>query len=236
MGSSRREEALKKPSAFGSASGNLPSPPREHEESPGKRPPRSANACLQANAAAAAGATLTHLQQHHQFIISGDLAASLGRRSGMLAGMVATLSSSPQALHRSHHASSSPANAISRRQWHKLVFSAGLRLAPSSRDAGEYLHAANCRVSVAWVCACVSQRSQILSHRSTSPLHRHHHKRGEHQVSSSIIARIIHHHHRYLKLAQGRRRCSVPVAGKLVRAALAPQESKVVLRSPHRSS
>ena len=55
------EEALKKPSAFGSASGNLPSPPREHEESPGKRPPRSANACLQANAAAAAGATLTHL-------------------------------------------------------------------------------------------------------------------------------------------------------------------------------
>jgi hypothetical protein len=61
MGSSRREEALKKPSAFGSASGNLPSPPREHEESPGEQSPLSANACLYANAVAAASATLTHL-------------------------------------------------------------------------------------------------------------------------------------------------------------------------------
>jgi hypothetical protein len=71
MGSSRREEALKKPSAFGSASGNLPSPPREHEESPGKRSPLSANACLQANAAAAVSATLTHLSQHHRLVFWG---------------------------------------------------------------------------------------------------------------------------------------------------------------------
>ena len=34
MGSSRREEALKKPSAIGSASGSLPSPPKRHEEFP----------------------------------------------------------------------------------------------------------------------------------------------------------------------------------------------------------
>ena len=108
MGSSRREEALKKPSAFGSASGNLPSPPREHEESPGKRSPPSTNGCLQANAAAAASATPTHLFTASSISFSGDLAALLGPYSGMMAGMVATLSSSPQALHRSHHASSSP--------------------------------------------------------------------------------------------------------------------------------
>jgi hypothetical protein len=56
------------------------------------------------------------------------------------------------------------------------------------------------------------------------------------KVSNSIIARIISHHHRYLKLAQGRRRCFVSVAGKLVRAALAPQENAAALRSPHHRS
>lgn len=71
VGSSRREEALKKPSAIGSAHGNLPSPPREHEESPGKRSSLGANACLQANAAAAVSATPSHLSQHHRLVFWG---------------------------------------------------------------------------------------------------------------------------------------------------------------------
>ena len=132
MGSSRREEALKKPSAFGSASGNLPSPPREHEESPGKRPPRSANACLQANAAAAASATLTHLLTASSISFSGDLAAFLGPCSGMMAGMVATLSSSPQALHRSHCASSLPLTLFFAGNGSSLICRLALRSAAAS--------------------------------------------------------------------------------------------------------
>ena len=47
-GSRRREEALKKPSSIRSASGNLPSPPKRHEESPCEQPQPSADASLQA--------------------------------------------------------------------------------------------------------------------------------------------------------------------------------------------
>jgi len=70
-GSRRREEALKKPSSIGSALGSLPSPPKQHEEFPGEQLPPSADACLQANAAAAVSATLTHLSQHHRLTFWG---------------------------------------------------------------------------------------------------------------------------------------------------------------------
>ena len=168
MGSSRREEALKKPSALGSASGNLPSPPREHEESPGEQPPRSANARLHANVAAAAAATLTHLSQHHRLVFLGTWPLLLGRCSGMVrryggharctAAGIASLASCLLIA----------ANAISRRQWHKLVLSAGLRSAAVPRGAGKYLHAANCRVLVACrvrMCVCVFKEIADSAHR-----------------------------------------------------------------------
>ena len=156
MGSGRREEALKKPSTLGSAAGNLPSPPREHEEYPGKWPPPSANACLQANAAAAASATLAHLSTASSIRFSGDLAAFLGPCSGMMAGMVATLSSSPQAAASLAAHLFIAANAILCRQWFKL----DSRLAFAWRRApGMQVSTCmqqNCRVSVAWVVVRVA--------------------------------------------------------------------------------
>ena len=151
-GSRRREEALKKPSSIRSAIGNLPSPPKRHEESPGEQLPPSANACLQANAAAANSKALTHLSQHHRSKFLGTWPLLLGRRSGMVRRYDGHARYTATGIASLASRLIITANAISRRQWHKLVLSAGRRLAAVPRGAGEYLHAAYRRVLVALAC------------------------------------------------------------------------------------
>ena len=92
---------------------------------------------------------------------------------------------------RSQHASSPLANAISCRRWLKLDLSAGLRLAPSSRDAGEYLRAAKLsRVSrVGWLCV-LYKRSLILHTDCHHRCNHHQHKHAVIAVSISIIVII----------------------------------------------
>jgi hypothetical protein len=84
LGSSRREEALKKPSAIGSASGSLPSPPNGMRSFPGERPLHAqSRSRKQAKQQHRTSLDLTSFIQHRS-INSGDLAALLGRSSGMV--------------------------------------------------------------------------------------------------------------------------------------------------------
>ena len=104
------------------------------------------------------------------------------------AGMEATLSTPPQAFASLAVRLLTAANAISCRRWLKLDFSAGLRLAPSSRDAGEYLRAAKLsRVSrVGWLCV-LYKRSLILHTDYHHRCNHHQHKHAVIAVSISII-------------------------------------------------
>ena len=159
---------------------------------PGERPLHAqSRPCKQAKQQHRASLALTSFTQHRS-INSGDLAALLGRISGMVRRYGGHARYTAAGIRfRSQHASSPLANAISCRRWLKLDLSAGLCLAPSSRDAGEYLRAAKLsRVSrVGWLCV-LYKRSLILHTDYHHRCNHHQHKHAVIAVSISIIVII----------------------------------------------